>query len=517
VRAPDARRTEKGKKALTAVPVNHSPAAAPPTPETARKLWRRFARFASWAGLFRSQAFRIVVIYVVLFGLSATGLIAFTYWNAKRALDAQSDQLIEAEIADLANQYRQLDEEGLELLIMNRSGPGARGLYLLADSGRRVIAGNLDRWPDVAKGSGGFVDFAYERRLSAHQTEERHARGRTFRLTGGDLLLVAQDVNDRYLMVRLFTTTVPWTLALMLLLGLIGGGLISRNMLARLDSINRTSKEIIAGDLSRRVPLSGNQDEFDTLAENLNRMLDRIERLMSGVREVTDSVAHDLRTPLNRLRNRLETTLRHRKRQGVSQSDLEAAVEETDRLIATFNALLLIAEADAGVAREAMAPLDVTSVARDATDLYAPLAEEKGIDLVTSCRSAAWIDGNRSLVSQALVNLVDNAIKYTPAGGRVAISVTEEDDGTNVCVADSGPGIPENEHARVLERFVRLEASRHSPGTGLGLSLVAAVARLHDARLLLEDNRPGLKATLRFRRRLARMRARSRESSSQVT
>jgi hypothetical protein len=317
-------------------------------------------------------------------------------------------------------------------------------------------------------------------------------------------------------MVRLFTTTVPWTLALMLLLGLIGGGLISRNMLARLDSINRTSKEIIAGDLSRRVPLSGNQDEFDTLAENLNRMLDRIERLMSGVREVTDSVAHDLRTPLNRLRNRLELTLRHRKQQGVSQRDLEAAVEETDRLIATFNALLLIAEADAGVAREAMAPVDVTSVARDATDLYAPVAEEKGVDLVASCGSAAWIDGNRSLVAQALVNLVDNAIKYTPKGGQVSIAVTEEGDSTLVTVADSGPGIPESERTRVLERFVRLEASRHSPGTGLGLSLVAAVARLHDARLLLEDNRPGLKATLRFRRRLLRTRNRSRESPSQA-
>jgi signal transduction histidine kinase len=501
---------------MTAVPANQNSPATRRARDVARRLWRRVARFASWPGLFRSQAFRIVLIYVVLFGLSATGLIAFTYWNAKRALDAQSDQLIEAEISDLANQYRQLDEDGLELLIMNRSGPGARGLYLLADSSRRVIAGNLDRWPDVAKASGGFVDFEYDRRVNDHQAEERQARGRTFRLPGGDLLLVAQDVNDRYLMVRLFTTTVPWTLALMLLLGLIGGGLISRNMLARLDSINRTSKEIIAGDLSRRVPLSGNQDEFDTLAENLNRMLDRIERLMSGVREVTDSVAHDLRTPLNRLRNRLETTLRHREREGVSQSDLEAAVEETDRLIATFNALLLIAEADAGVAREAMVPVEATSVARDAADLFAPLAEEKGVELVISCGSGAWIDGNRSLVAQALVNLVDNAIKYTPAGGRVAIEVAEEGDSTLISVADSGPGIPESERTRVLERFVRLEASRHSPGTGLGLSLVAAVARLHDARFLLEDNRPGLKATLRFRRRLLRTRSRARDSSPQI-
>jgi hypothetical protein len=491
---------------LTAVPANQGSTDRRRAFGLQRFLARLTARFPAWPSLFRSQAFRIVLIYVVLFGLSATGLIAFTYWNAKRALDGQSDQLIEAEIADLANQYRQLDEDGLELLIMNRSGPGARGLYLLADPSRRVIAGNLDRWPDVASRPGGFADFEYERRVNDRQTEQRQARGRTFTLPGGDLLLVAQDVNDRYLMERIFTTTVPWTLALMLLLGLIGGGFIGRNMLARLDSINRTSKEIIAGDLSRRVPVSGNHDEFDTLAENLNRMLDRIERLMSGVREVTDSVAHDLRTPLTRLRNRLETMTRHNHLQGSSQNDLEAAVDETDKLIATFNALLLIAEADAGVAREAIAPVDISSVARDAADLYAPLAEEKGITLSIKPAETAWIDGNRSLISQALVNLVDNAIKYTPPGGNVAIAVGESVDATTVSVADSGPGIPEGEHSHVLERFVRLEASRHSPGTGLGLSLVAAVARLHDAELSLQDNHPGLKAVLRFPRRLPRSR-----------
>jgi len=470
-----------------------------------RSVWRHF----SWPSLVRSQAFRIVLVYVVLFGLSATGLIAFTYWNAKRALEAQSDQLIEAEIADVANQYRQLDEDGLELLIMNRSGPGARGLYLLADPSRRVIAGNLDRWPDGANGSGGFVDFEYERRISDRRAEQRHARGRTFTLAGGDLLLVAQDVNDRYLMERLFTTTVPWTLALMLLLGLVGGGLIGRNMIARLDSINRTSKEIIAGDLSRRVPLSGTRDEFDTLAENLNRMLDRIERLMKGVREVTDSVAHDLRTPLTRLRSRLETTLRQRLAHGQSYGDLEDAIGEVDRLIATFNSILLIAEADAGLAREAMTPVDVGAVACDAADLYAPLAEEKEIALRVSRDGERWVDGNRNLIFQALVNLVDNAIKYTPRGGHIDIIANEKRDAVSISVADSGPGIPERERVRVLERFVRLEASRNSPGTGLGLSLVAAVARLHDAELLLDDNRPGLNATLKFRRRLAASRPRS--------
>jgi len=487
---------------MVTVPIPTDSGAAPT--RTRSGFLARTARFFALPVLLRSQAFRIVLIYVLLFAISATGLIGFTYWNAKRALDAQSDQIINAEIADLRTQYRQLDESGLIQLIMNRSGPGSQGLYLLADSDRRYVAGNLDGWPAGAQGRGDFIDFTYVRRLNNGQMAERHARGRTFTLRSGDLLLVAQDVHDRDLMGQLFSTTVPWTLALMILLGLIGGGLIGRNMLARLESINRTSKEIIAGDLSRRVPVTSSHDEFDTLAENLNRMLDRIERLMSGVREVTDSVAHDLRTPLNRLRNSLETSLRHLPAGSEQQSALEAAVEETDRLIATFNALLLIAEADAGVAREAMAPVDLSAVVRDVAELYAPVAEEKGVTLTTEAGSLLAIDGNLSLISQALVNLVDNAVKYTPAGGRVAIATAKSPSGVLLSVCDTGPGIPESERGHVLERFVRLETSRHSPGTGLGLSLVAAVARLHDAELTLEDNHPGLKAVLRFRGRASR-------------
>ena len=445
----------------------------------------------------RTLAFRIVLVYVTIFAASAVALVAFTYWNTERALDAETDQTIDAEIAGLSEQYQRLGIAGLTDVIIGRSIRGGLGLYLLTDSLKRPLAGNLDSWPDAKARADNFIAFDYERHAGAG-FERHRARGRTFALTGGFQLLVARDVDERYKTQRLFTTTLPWTVTLMLVLGLAGGALLSRNLLTRLDSINRTSREIMAGDLTRRLPLTRAGDEFDTLAGNLNRMLERTERLMKGMRTVTDSIAHDLRTPLNRLRNRLEGVLKHLDGDRPEAREVDAAVGETDTLIATFNALLLIAEAEAGVAREAMTPVDLPAVVEGISELYGPVAEEKGVSLELTPSGTARIEGNKSLISQALANLVDNAIKYTPAGGSVRVAVENTSGGIAVSVADNGPGIPPADRARVLERFVRLEASRNSPGTGLGLSLVAAVARLHDAKFELSDNAPGLKATLLF-------------------
>jgi signal transduction histidine kinase len=454
--------------------------------------------------LLRTQAFRIVLVYVLLFAVSVSALLFFTYWNTRRTLDAQTDQIIEAEITGLSEQYQRLGLHGLGESVMSRSLHGGQALYLLTDNSHRPMAGNLDSWPAITVNPGNFVEFDYERRLNG-VAETRRARGRLFMLTGNFYLLVAQDVHDRDLTQRMFTTTLPWTVALILVFGLLGGALMSRNMLRRLDAINRASNEIMGGNLTQRVPVSPASDEFDVLAENLNRMLDRIERLLKGLREVTDSVAHDLRTPLNRLRQRLEQSQARMAAAGSDTGEIERAIADTDQLIATFNALLLIAETDAGAARGAMSPLDLVSVAGDVSELYEPLADEKSVILTLVTASVPMIEGNRSLVAQALANLVDNAIKYTPPGGRVAVSISQSFSGVDLCVADSGPGIAPHDRARVVERFVRLEASRNSPGTGLGLSLVAAVAHFHNAQLLLEDNAPGLKATLRFPRPALRL------------
>lgn len=449
--------------------------------------------------VFRTQAFRIIAIYLGIFAISTLALVGFVYWNTALVLDRQNDETIEAEITGLVEQYQRQGLPGLTDVIIGRSVRGQQGLYLLANNDRRVIAGNLDTWPQVQAADNGLVEFAYERRIGS-APELRRARGRIFALAQGFYLLVARDVHERRELEALFTTMLLWGSGLMIVLGLAGGVIISRNFLARLDVINRTSRQIMRGDLSQRVPVSSAGDEFDVLAGHLNRMLDRIERLLHGMREVSDNVAHDLRSPLNRLRNRLEMAAMRQLVDSETARDIDVAVQETDRLIATFNSLLLIAEAEAGSVRESMETFSLGEVIEGIGELYGPLADEKSLEFrVNKPAATATIRGNRNLISQAVANLVDNAIKYTQAGGSVVVGLEQVADGPQLVVTDSGPGIPPEERLRVTDRFVRLESSRNSPGTGLGLSLVAAVARLHDAELVLEDNRPGLRAVLRFK------------------
>jgi signal transduction histidine kinase len=303
-----------------------------------------------------------------------------------------------------------------------------------------------------------------------------------------------------------------WAGSIALGIGLIGGTVMSRNLLRRVEQVNRTSERVMAGNLSDRIPLRGTNDEFDQLAANLNRMLDQIERLMTAMREVTDDVAHDLRTPLSRLRTRLERALVGPSEDeasgasgthpsaGASQNEaIQAAIDEADRLLATFNALLSIAELEAGARQDQTTPLDLSEVARSAAELYEPVTEEKGFTLTVMAEPGVRIRADRHLLSQALTNLLDNALKYA-GGGRIELRVFPENGRAILEIADQGPGIPEADRHSVLDRFVRLEPSRTTAGNGLGLSLVRAITRRHDGSVTLEDNRPGLRVRLEFAR-----------------
>jgi signal transduction histidine kinase len=272
----------------------------------------------------------------------------------------------------------------------------------------------------------------------------------------------------------------------------------SNGILRRIDTINRTGRAIMAGHLEQRVPVIGSGDEFDQLATHLNTLLDQIQRLMDDMRQVTDNVAHDLRSPLNRLRSRLELTLLTPRANEAYRKAIEQTLCEADAMLATFNALLSIARVEAGARREAWDVIDIGALARDVAELYQPLAEERGLRFTQYIEQGLALRGDRQLLAQAIGNLIDNALKYTPAGGQVELRTLEGHGGVELSVADNGPGIPADARERVLERFVRLDASRATPGNGLGLSMVRAVARLHHAELELSDNWPGLRVTLRF-------------------
>src|SRR5690606_26525701 len=390
--------------------------------------------------------------------------------------------------------------DGLRQVIGRRSAaqPNRASVYLLVDADGRVVAGNLDSWPQAKPDADNWLTFAIEVSPDGETVERRRVRAAAFLLAGGYGLLVGREVEDNLQLQAEIRRALGWGLALTLLLGLAGGYLMSRGMLARVDAINRTTRRIMAGDLGQRIALKGSRDEFDELAANLNAMLDQIERLLGGMRQVTDNIAHDLRTPLNRLRSRIEVALLQEPGRAETRALLEATLADAEAMIATFNALLDIARAEAGSERGGFEVVDLEQLGDDLADLYRPAAEDKHLHFEQHCTPGLQMRANRHVRAQALANLLDNAIKYTAPGGRVSLAIERAAGGPVITVADDGPGIPEADRERVLRRFVRLDATRSTPGNGLGLSLVDAVAKLHNARLSLNDNHPGLRVSLAF-------------------
>ena len=454
------------------------------------------------AKLFRATAFRLTLVYLLVFALFAAFLLGYFALNTRRLITEEITSTVDAEITGLAEQYNQGGIRRLVFVIETRSRRPGSSLYLVTTPSGEGLAGNIGSLVPGVLAKPGWMETAY-RRLEDPETAEHHALVRVLQLPGGFRLLVGRDLEERERLFDIIATAGRWSVAIVIILGVAGGVFVSKRVLNRVDAMTLTAQTIMAGDLSERLPIAGSGDELDRLASNLNAMLERIEALMRGLKEVSDNVAHDLRTPLTRLRNRAEEALRTSKDEPGYRSALEATIEESDGLIGTFNALLMIARAESGEARENMSEFDAAEVAQDVSELYEPLADTKGLALRVEATPAP-VKGNRELVSQALANLVDNAIKYAEPQGHAAngtpaeivVTAGSEGDRIKLAVRDGGPGIPEADREHVIERFVRLERSRTKPGSGLGLSLAAAVARLHGGELKLEDNDPGLKAVL---------------------
>jgi signal transduction histidine kinase len=446
---------------------------------------------------FRTSTFRLAALYLAFFAVSIIAVLGYIYYYTVGLLERQNEETIRAEVTGLADQYRGQGLPGLRDAINRHLALDDKLLFMLADPTGAYIAGNLRSPPISALPDNSWIDFSTQ---SADDTaplgHEVHAFN--IQLPQDYQLLVGQDVEELNQFRNMVREALYWGLGLSILMGLGGGFVMSRNFLRRVDAITATTREIMDGNLAGRMPVSGSGDELDRLAQSLNDMLGQIEKLMQGMREVSSNVAHDLKTPLTRLRARIEAALRQNSK-GDYRTALQQTLVDSESLLSTFNALLSITQLESGQQRATLEVLDAKEIVEDVVDLYTPLAEENNGTLQCDAALNLRVKAKRELLAQVLINLIDNAIKYGAGTDSAAhIQVTGKRQGQQIVlsVCDHGNGIPESERGRVIERFVRLDESRSKPGNGLGLSLVAGVANLLDGKLILSDNRPGLRAEL---------------------
>lgn len=445
--------------------------------------------------LFRTTAFRLSLAYLAIFALFAGFMLFYVAFNAGALLREQNATTIDAEIKGLAEQYATGGLRRVVGVIDNRVRQPGAALYLMTAPAGEKVAGNIDGVPPAVLANPGEYEIPYEA-VGDIEAHRRLALVRSLVLPGGFRLLVGRDLSDITRLQNVIWRAFGWSMLLVIALGVLAGFIVTKRVLSRIDSITETTRAIMEGDLAGRLALTGSNDEFDRLAENLNTMLDRIGDLMEGIRQVSNNIAHDLRTPLTRLRNNAEEALRVGRSADDARNALIDVIGEADGLIKIFNALLMIARAEAGQLREGMSVIDAAEIVREIVELYDPVAEDRGLVIQPHIDAPLPLYGSRELIGQAVANLIDNALKYGASSSEISVRAIRNDTEIVIEIADRGEGIPESDRTRVTERFVRLETSRSQPGSGLGLSLVAAIARLHRGTLELADNHPGLMARL---------------------
>ncbi len=451
------------------------------------------------ARFFRTTAFKLSLLYLVVFTVLSGMLLIYIARTSNVLMTEQVIQTVDAELNGLADQFSRGGVRGLVTAIDQRSRRPDASLYLLVDYAGNTLAGNISQLPTkiLDEDDGGALRVKYERK-GGSENEEHEAIVRTFKIPGGFRLLVGRDLSEQERFREVFSRALWFWVFLAAAMWLITWAFVSRRVLKRIDAMAATSRRIMGGNLSERLPVAGNGDEFDRLAISLNAMLERIELLMHGLRDVTDNIAHDLKTPLTRLLNRAEASLRDARSEAEFRDAMQDTIEDCEGLIRIFDALLRIARVESMSPETGMDRVDVSALAEEMAELYAPVCEDEGGALKLEAEPELVALGNRELVAQALVNLIENALKYgRPTDGsplEITVSAKRDKDRIGIRVADNGPGIGREDRGRVQNRFVRLEASRTAPGYGLGLSLVKAIARLHGSSLELDDAAPGLAA-----------------------
>jgi signal transduction histidine kinase len=447
----------------------------------------------------RSSTFKLALIWIGIFGAVVLALFSYVYWSTDNYLHSRSDRVIAAEQMFLRKVYDSVGRDGLIAAIEDRISDARfeSGVYLLADPSFAPLAGNLKVWPSTLKGSKGW-DNLHTPEWKPQAADHPLLRVTFDTLPDGLHLLVGKEIGDLDAFAKKIKAALLWVLALLFVLAGVASVSVTRRTVGRIEAINTTSRDIMQSGLGKRIPLRGTRDEWDQLAENLNSMLDRIEALMGEVKQVTDNVAHDLRTPLTRVRGRLEKAYNHQRDSDYDQSLIGDTIADLDAVLRMFSSLTRISQIEAGDRTSAFRTVNLAEIASEVVELFDAAAEDKHAHLNALVDQRVPVTGDRDLLFDAVANLVDNAIKYGREAGQISVEVTQNDGRPVISVADDGPGIPDYECQHVFKRFYRLERSRRTPGNGLGLSLVAAVARIHGANIELMDNRPGLKCILRF-------------------